>query len=90
MNKDKVSESMPVRVTWVELQHFDDGYRGRDQNVSLCKRFNFLADAEEFCKSKLESGIKVQRMAIQLIVVEADTMTKLGMNLMTSGRSENV
>ena len=90
MNSDKVSESMPVRVTWVELQHFDNGYRGRDQNVSLCRHFNFLADAEEFCKSKLESCVKVQRMAIQLIVVEADTMTKLGINLMTSGRSENV
>lgn len=90
MNKDKVSESMPVRVTWVELQHFDDGYRGRNQNVSLCRRFNLLTEAEEFCKSKLESGTKIQRMAIQLIVVEADTMTKLGMNLMTSGRSENV
>lgn len=90
MNRSKASESMPVRVTWVELQHFDDGYRGHYQNVSLCRRFNFLTEAEEFCKSKLESGIKVQRMAIQLVVVEADTMTKLGMNLMASGRSENV
>lgn len=52
----------------------------------MCRSFMTIAEAEELCKSKLESGAKVQRMSVQLVVAEADMVTSLGVNLMTSGR----
>lgn len=90
VSSSKVSKSLPVRVTWSELQHFEEHWGCFDKWVSMCRSFMTVAEAEELCKSKLESGTKVQRMSVQLVVAEADMATSLGVNLMASGRFEDV
>lgn len=90
VSSSKVSKSMPVRVTWNELQHFEEHCGCFDKWVSMCRSFSTLHEAEEFCMSKLSSGVMVQRMSAQLVIAEADMLTKLGVNLMASGRLEDV